>query len=50
MWANFTQPLLLLLLLLLEVFPAGLFNTYLQSDTFDRLINVYKNNYKRNLM
>jgi hypothetical protein len=31
------------LLLLLAVFPAGLFNT------FDRLINVYKNNYKRNL-
>ena len=41
--------IIIIIIIIIGSIPRRAFQYLFTSDTFDRLINVYKNNYKRNL-
>jgi hypothetical protein len=41
--------MMMIIIIIFRSIPRRAFQYLFTSDTFDRLINVYKNNYKRNL-
>jgi hypothetical protein len=41
--------IIIIIIIMIGSIPRRVFQYLFTNDTFDRLINVYKNNYKRNL-